>query len=163
MTSVHGLFFFYPITQEEITDIFNHFASVDVFTCQTLPDRLTVDVSRNLAFVCVDRMTSISTTCGQAHGRLMGFLRTDFLGVHGTSRLDTWQQWTSSIFSWMVCLIPLSKTCSFDWLGWNFYRRINLHCHETLYMKGGSLLFDRCITAYDGMVSGEERRTHWTN
>ena len=43
-----------------------------------------------------------------------GFLRTDFLVAHGTSRLDTRQQWTSSLFSWMLCLIPLSKTFSFD-------------------------------------------------
>ena len=74
-----------------------------------------------------------------------GFLHTDFLGVHGTSRLDTRQQWTSSLFLWMLCLIPLSKTCSFDWLGWNFYRRINLHCHEAFPMKGGSLLFDQAL------------------
>ena len=27
---------------------FNHFASVDVYTCQTLPDRLTVDISHEI-------------------------------------------------------------------------------------------------------------------
>ena len=97
------------------------------------------------------------------------FLCTDFLGVHGMSRLDTRQQWTSSHFSWILCLIPLSKTCSFYWLGWNFYRQINLHCHEVFLMKGGSHLFDwvlipgHCVTGYDGMVSGEEKLTHWTN
>ena len=106
------------------------------FAWQTYGWRL----SRNLVFVCVDRMTSISATVDR-------FLRTDFLGVHGMSRLDTRQQWTSSLFSWMLCLIPLSKTCSFDWLGWNFYRRINLHCHEAFHMKGESRLdlFDRAL------------------
>ena len=73
------------------------------------------------------------------------FLRTDFLGVYETTCLDTRQQWTSSLFSWMFCLIPLSKTCSFDWLGWNFYRRINLHCHEAFHIKGGSSLFYRAL------------------
>ena len=45
----------------------------------------------------------------------------------------------------MLSLIPLSKTCSFDWLGWNFYRRINLHYHEAFQLKGGSRLFDRAL------------------
>ena len=32
---------------------YNHFASVDVYTCQTLPDRLTVDVSHEIRCLCV--------------------------------------------------------------------------------------------------------------
>ena len=40
---------------------------------------LCLDVSRNLVFAgCVDRMTSISTTCGQAHERLAGFYARTF-------------------------------------------------------------------------------------
>ena len=115
------------------------------FAWQTYGWRL----SRNLVFVCVYRMTYMymyfSTMYGQAHGRLTGFLRTDFLRVHGMSHFDTRQQWTSLLFSWMLCLIPLSKTCSFDWLGRNFYRRVNFHCHEAFHMKGGSSLFDRAL------------------
>ena len=44
-------------------------------------------------------------------------------------------------------------------LGWNFYRRINLHCHEAFRMKGVSRLFDRALIP--GLA--EERRTHWIN
>ena len=33
--------------------LFNHFVSVDVYTCQTLPDRVTVDVSHQIWCSCV--------------------------------------------------------------------------------------------------------------
>ena len=121
------------------------YASVDVYTRQTLPDRLRLDVSHKIWGLCVWTGWRLFPHVWPGTRAVDRFLRTDFLGAHGTSRLDTRQQWTSSLFSWMLCLIPLSKTCSFDWLGWNFYRRIYLHCHEAFHMKGGSRLFDRTL------------------
>ena len=125
--------------------LLTHFASVDVYTRQTY-----TRLSRNLVFVCVDRMTSISATCGHPHGRLTGFYAR-------TSRLDTRQQWTSSLFLWMLSLYPRHVPLT-DWAG-----LISIVTRPFTWKVGANPWSSRCVTAYDGMVSGEERRTHWTN
>ena len=58
--SVGGLiclqsYFFVSLKCKVLTLTLNHFASVDVYTCtrQTLPDRLTVDVSHEIWCSCV--------------------------------------------------------------------------------------------------------------
>ena len=127
--------------------IFNHFVSVDVYTRQNFAWRTYGwCLSQNMVFVCVDRMTSYFHHVWPGTRAVNRFFtHGTFSESMGTSRLDIRQQWTSSLFSWMLCLIPLSKTCSFDWRGWNFYRRINLHCHEAFHMKGGSHVFNRAL------------------
>ena len=109
----------------------NTFDRIGLFLCLTNSHRLTFIHAKR----CLTDLRLTSLTKSGVRGPDDIYFRHVWLtvfthGVHGTSRLDTRQQWTSSLFSWMLCLIPLSKTCSFDWLGWNFYRRINLHWWE---------------------------------
>ena len=120
--------------------------------------------SRRLTFIhaklCLTdlRLTSLTKSvvrvCGQddVYSRHMRpgtravdrFLHTDFLGAHGMSRLDTRQQWTSSLFSWMFMPNPFYPR-HVPLTDWTFYRQINLHCHEAFHMKGGSCLFNRVL------------------
>ena len=82
-----------------------------------------------------------------------GFLRMDFLGVHGDVTLG--YPTTMNEFTLFMDVMPNPFIQDMFWLGWNFYRRINLHCRAAFHTKGGSRLFDRanpwsgrCITAY---------------